>query len=182
LTFSFCDIGDISNPSTTVIPRNYGRGPGFFSVNLNFNKTVGFGKSRTQVAGTIDGQAPSSAGEGANRRNNGGGRQGGGGGRGGRGNGGFGGGGGGRGGLGGGGGGFGGSDKPYNLTFGLQIRNLFNRTNFGTPVGNLSSNRFGQYTSIISGGFGGFGGGGFGGGGGDSAANRRVELTMRFNF
>jgi hypothetical protein len=81
-----------------------------------------------------------------------------------------------------GGGGFGGSDKPYNLTFGLQIRNLFNRTNFGTPVGNLSSNRFGQYTSIISGGFGGFGGGGFGGGGGDSAANRRVELTMRFNF
>lgn len=173
LTFSFCDIGDISNPSTTVIPRNYGRGPSFFGVNLNFNKTVGFGKSRTPVARTIDGQAPSSAGEGANRPNNGGGRRGGGGGRGG----GFGG----RGGRGG-GGGFGGSDKPYNLTFGLQINNLFNRTNFGTPVGNLSSNRFGQYTSIVGGGFGGFGGGGGGFGGGGGAANRRIELTMRFNF
>lgn len=168
LTFSFCDIGDIQNPPTTVIPRNYGRGPSFFAVNLNFNKTIGFGRSRTQVVRTVDGQAPSSAGEGANRPNNRAERQG-------RGGGGFGGGGGGFG-----GGGFGGgSDKPYNLTFGLQINNLFNRANFGTPVGNLSSDRFGQYTSIV-GGFGGFGGGGFGGGGG--AANRRVELTMRFNF
>ncbi|MEJ7699565.1 MAG: TonB-dependent receptor [Pyrinomonadaceae bacterium] len=180
LTYAFCDIGDISNPSTTVIPRNYGRGPGFFAVNLNFYKTVGFGRSRTQVARTVDGQAPSSAGEGANRPNNAGGRRGDGGGRGGsgggRGGGGFG------GGFGGGGGGFGGSDKPYNLTFGLQINNLFNRANFGTPVGNLSSDRFGQYTSIVSGGFGGFGGGGGGFGGGGGAANRRIELTMRFNF
>jgi hypothetical protein len=46
----------------------------------------------------------------------------------------------------------------------------------------LSSDRFGQYTSIVSGGFGGFGGGGGGFGGGGGAANRRIELTMRFNF
>lgn len=174
LTFAFCDTGDIANPATTIIPRNYGRGPGFIAVNLNFTKTVGFGRSRTQVARTVDGQAPSAAGEGANRGNNpGGGRQGGGG-RGGRGGGMMGG--------GFGGGGFGGSDKPYNLTFGVQISNLFNRTNFGSPVGNLSSDRFGQYTSTVGGGFGGFGGGGGGFGGGGSGANRRIDLTMRFNF
>lgn len=159
LVNSFCDNG-VSN-STAIIPRNYGRGPGSLSVNLNFNKTIGFGKSKNPVARTTDGQAPSSAGEGANRPNNpGGGRPGGGehgsGNRG--------------GGFGGfGGGGFGG-DKPYNLTFGLQISNLFNRVNFGTPVSNLSSSRFGQYVST-SGGF-----------GGNGTANRRVDLTMRFSF
>lgn len=177
LTNSFCDIGGISNPSTTIIPRNYGRGTNFFSVNLNFSKTIGFGGSKNVVAQTTDGQAPSAAGEGANRPANAGGGNRGGGGRGGYGGGGNRGGGGGFGG-GFGGGGFGGSDKPYNLTFGLQISNLFNRTNFGQPVGNLSSTFFGQPTSIVSGGFGGFGG--FGGGNG--AANRRVNLTMRFSF
>ena len=169
LTFSFCDIGNVSNPSTTVIPRNYGRAPGFFGVNLNFYKTVGFGKSRTKIARKTDGQATSSAGEGANRANNGGGRGGDGGFRGGEG--------GGRGGFGGGGGGFGGGDKPYNVTFGVQISNLFNRVNFAAPVGNLSSNRFGQYTSIVGGSF-----GGFGGFGGNGTANRRIDLSMRFSF
>lgn len=185
INFSFCDTNGDSDLSA-VIPRNYGRGPSFFTVNLNFSKTVGFGKSRNQVARTTDGQAPSAAGEGANRPNNeGGGRRGGGGNRGG----GAGGGRGGRGGFGGVGGGggsapFGGaSDKPYNLTFGLQINNLFNRANFNAPVGNLSSRNFGRFTSIAGGGFGGFGGGGGGGGfGGGGAANRRVDLTMRFSF
>ncbi|MDQ6785785.1 MAG: carboxypeptidase regulatory-like domain-containing protein [Acidobacteriota bacterium] len=172
LTNSFCDISGISN-TAAVIPRNYGRGPSFFSVNLNFTKTVGFGKSRAQVARRTDRQAPSSAGEGANRPNNNDG-----GGRGGRPNAGLGGEGRREGGGGFGGGAFGGaSDKPYNLTFGLQISNLFNRANFNAPVGNLNSNRFGQFTSIVGGGF-----GGFGGFGGNGAANRRVDLTMRFSF
>ncbi len=165
LTFSFCNTGNIAD-SSAVIPRNFGRGPSFFAVNMNFTKTVGFGKSKSQLAKNTDGQAASSAGEGANRPNNGGGR---GGERGG----------GGRGGAGGGfGGGFGGrSDKPYNLTFGLQISNLFNRVNLAAPIGNLNSNRFGQSTSIVGGGF-----GGFGGGGGNGTANRRIDLTMRFSF
>ncbi len=172
LSYAFCDISGISNPSTTIIPRNYGRGPGFLSVNLNFFKTIGFGKSKTQVAANTDGQAPSAAGEGANRGNNRGARRGGGGAaRGGAVGGGFPGGGGHGGGFG------GGTDKPYNLTLGLQISNLFNRVNFNAPVGNLSSSRFGQYTSIVSGVF-----GGFGGFGGNGTANRRVELSMRFNF
>ncbi len=170
LSFSFCDNANVSDPSK-VIPRNYGRGPGFFAVNLNFTKTIGFGASRNQVARTTNGQAASSAGEGANRPVNGGGGGrggdggGGGGGRGGPGGGGFGG--------GGGGGGFGGSDKPYNLTIGLQVNNLFNRVNFAAPVGNISSNRFGQFTSIVGSGF---------GGGGNGTANRRVDLTLRFSF
>jgi hypothetical protein len=171
LTNSFCDIGGISDASA-IIPRNYGRGPSFFAVNLNFNKTIGFGKSKTQVARNTDEQAPSAAGEGANRsRGGGGGRDGGfgGGNRGGRDSGG-------RGGFG--GGGFGGSDKPYNLTFGLVISNLFNRANFNAPVGNLNSPFFGESTSIVGGGYGGFGGGG----GGTGAANRRVDLSMRFSF
>jgi hypothetical protein len=76
------------------------------------------------------------------------------------------------------GGGGGNERKPYNLNVGLNFNNLFNNVNFGTPVGNLTSSRFGQSTSI-AGGFGGFGGGGGGGGG---SANRRIELQMRFSW
>ena len=70
--------------------------------------------------------------------------------------------------------------KPYNLNISVNVQNLFNNVNFGTPIGNLNSGRFGQSTST-TGGFGGFGGGG-GGGGGASAANRRVELQARFSW
>lgn len=179
LTASFCNNIDLSNPSA-FIPRNYGRSPGFFTVNMNLSRTFGFGKSRAQIARAVDGQAQSAAGEGANRPNSN--APAGGGGRGGNR-----GGGGGRGGQGGGPGGFGsgqfgtGSDKPYNLTVGLNVSNLFNRANFNAPVGNINSPLFGQFTSISGGGFGGFGGGG-GGGFGGGAANRRVDLSLRFSF
>ena len=78
--------------------------------------------------------------------------------------------------IGGGGGGFGGGggNSPYNLTLGIQFSNLFNTVNLGTPVGSLSSSRFGQSTST-AGGFGPFGGGG-------NSGNRRVELQMRFSW
>ncbi len=173
LTNSFCNTSGVSNPDTTIIPRNYGRGPGFFSVNLNVNRTFGFGASKTTAA-TNQGGQQTEQGSGRPGGGNRGGGAGGGGGNRGEG-GGFGSG---RGGAGGGFGG-GGSDKPYNLTLGLQISNLFNRNNPGTPVGNLSSDRFGQSIST-AGGFGFFGGGG--GGGGGNAGNRRVELQMRFSF
>jgi hypothetical protein len=48
--------------------------------------------------------------------------------------------------------------------------------NFGTPIGNIASSRFGQSTST-AGGFGGFGGGGGGG-----SSNRRIELQARFSW
>lgn len=161
---SYCSIGD-QDPNA-IIPRNYAQGPTFFSVNLRIGKNFGFGGSGATVA--QDGQQPGvGGGQGGGVR--GGGIPGaGGGGRGGRGGGA---GGGGRGGF----GGFGGGErKPYNLNVGVNFNNLFNNVNFGTPIGSLSSSRFGQSTSI-SGGFGGFGGGG-------GAANRRVELQMRFSW
>jgi hypothetical protein len=135
------DLGD------TIIPRNYGRGPGFFGVNLRITKEFGFG-------GGGEGAAAASQG---------------------------GGGGGGRGGInspfGGGGQGRGGNDEEesrYKLEFGAQIRNLFNRTNRGTPVGNLRSPFFGESVSLA---------GGFGGGGGNQAAgNRRIEFEIQFSF
>jgi hypothetical protein len=167
LSYSFCDIGGVSNPNN-IIPRNYGRGPAFFAVNMSVNRTFGFGKSRNQVAAQQGGQPGAGApGQGGNIP----GRSGRGGGP----------------GMGGGGrvmmGGFGGggSDKPYNLTVGLQFNNLLNRTNLGTPIGNMSSDRFGQSIST-AGGFGFFGGGGGGFFGGGNAANRRVELQLRFSF
>ena len=149
-------------PGQTIIPRNFGRGPGFFTVNLRASKTFGFGEA---AAGRGAG-----AGGGGGRRGGGGG-----GGRGGRG--------GGRGGFGGGGGGgesFGGegSESRYNLTFSVNVQNLFNNPSLGPPVGNLSSPFFGQ---SISGG-GRFGAGRGGGGGGQNAGSRRIDLQLRFTF
>jgi len=160
ITASYCDVA--GHDPNAIIPRNYGQAPSYFSVNMRLSKNFGFGKS-------ID--------NGATAGQQGGGRRGGGGGipgiggRGGRGGGG--------GGFGGRGGFFGGSDnrKPYNLNVGINVSNLFNNVNFGSPIGNLASGRFGQSISTYAG-FGGFGG--FGGGAG--TANRRVELQLRFNW
>ena len=165
LTNSFCDVSDVSDLNQ-IIPRNYGRGANFFGANLNLTKTFSFGGSRrnTAAANTPNqGQTGAAAG----------GRNAGipgvaGGGRGGRG-------GGGRGGAGGGGffGQGGGEQQPYNLTFGVQISNLFNRTNLGNPINNISSPRFGDYNSVARFGF---------GGGGSNAGNRQVQMQVRFSF
>ncbi len=151
-------------PGFSIIPRNYGRAPGFYSVNMRVSKNIGFGEV-----------AASRAGAGA-----GGGRRGGGGGGGRRGGGGGGRGGGGRGGGGGGGESFGGGDGPeyrYNMTLSLNVQNLFNHPSLGAPVGNLNSPFFGQ--SVGSGGR--FGAGG-GGGGGQGGGSRRIDLQLRFSF
>ena len=145
------DAGD------TIIPRNFGRGPEFFNVNLRMAKTFSFGSKGDSGSGN---------------GNRGGGGGGGGGGQRGGGGGPFGGGGGG----GGGGQRGGGSEEGrYSLEFAVQIRNILNTTNFGTPVGNLRSPFFGMSTSTA-------GGFGFGGGGGGQAGNRRVEFEVRFSF
>jgi Carboxypeptidase regulatory-like domain len=150
-------------PGQELIPRNYGEGPSFFTVNLGLSKTFGFGSRRDSVvrASGQDGSGPG-AGAGRGGFGGGGGRRGGG----------FGGGGG-RGGRSGGGGGAS-SDSRYNLTFSFQVQNLLNNTNEGTPVGNLSSQLFGESLSTA---------GGFGGGGGNPAAgNRRITAQVRFSF
>jgi hypothetical protein len=141
LTTSWCDVSGFD--PNAIIPRNFGQSSSYFSVNLRASKNFGFGSSGASSAAGSPGA--------------------GGGGRGGRG---------GMGGMRGGGfGGFGGGErKPYNLNLGISVENLFNTVNFGSPVGSLSSNRFGEFIST---------GGGFRGGG---SANRRVELSARFSW
>jgi len=163
LSADWCDISGISNPESTIIPRNYGKGPGTVSVNLNLSKTFGFGgKKQDATSSASGGNAP--------RAGDGGGQRPGGGGGGNRGGGGPMMGGGGMGGM------FGGGDNrnPYNLTFGVNIQNLLNNVNLNSPVGSLTSPSFGRSRST-GGGFGGFGGGG-------GSANRRIDLSVRFNW
>ncbi len=158
ITSSFCDIG--SNDPSAIIPRNYGVGPSFFSVNMRIGRTFGFGGKKAPVE--APGQGSGGPGGGPIRM---------------VGPGGPGGGGGGHRGFGGGGGGSGNDGQnPYSLNIGVNITNLFNNVNFANPIGSLTSSRFGQSTST-NGGFGGFGG--FGGG---TGPNRRVELQARFSW
>jgi hypothetical protein len=159
-TASYCDTTG-RDPNSTI-PRNYGRGPSFVNVNLNLSRTFGWGGERS-TSGQNTQQGPQGGGDG--NRGGGGGNRGGGGGVVNVG------GGGGMGGMFGGGGG--GGNNPYNLTLGLQFSNLFNTANLGSPVGQLSSSRFGQSIST-AGGFGPFGGGGGG--------SRRIELQARFSW
>ncbi|MBS1877739.1 MAG: TonB-dependent receptor [Acidobacteria bacterium] len=142
----------------TLIPYNYGEGPGQFSVNMRLSRTWGWGEKKG--SGSMD----------SGRGMGGPGGPGGGGPRGGRGGGGFAGGMGGFGGFGG-----GSTGKRYNLTFTASARNLFNHVNYGAPNGVLSSPFFGESTSLSGGGPGGFGGG-------SAAGNRKVEFQLRFQF
>jgi hypothetical protein len=63
------------------------------------------------------------------------------------------------------------TEKPYNLTFLVSVRNLLNRVNPAKPVGNLTSPIFGSATSLA-----------------DAyapapeAGNRRVEVQWRLKF
>ena len=145
----------------SVIPRNFGDGPGFVVVNLRLSKTISFGRQR---------DAGPTGGEGG-----GGGGRGGRGGRGGGAGGGFGG----RGGYGGGRGGPEGGDEGgggggRGLTLSISAQNVLNHVNPAAPVGNLSSPFFGQSLSSA---------GGFGfGPGGVTAGNRRIELLARLSF
>jgi hypothetical protein len=138
-----------------MIPRNYGDGPGSFSVNMRVSRTFGFGPSRGGSAGA----SSSGGGERGGGRSRGG--SGGGGGM-----------------RMGGGGGMRGmfdgpsSDHRYNLTISVSARNLFNRVNPGQPIGNLSSPLFGVSNSL-GGGYGPFGA---------TANNRRIDFQARFSF
>ncbi len=162
--FGDFDIDPIAGQ--TIIPKNYGRNPATYNINLNIGRTFGFGgKKATQPTQPTNGQTGGrqpSAGGGIPGMGGipGGGRDGGGGNRG--------------GGMGGMFGGGGDASKPYNLSLGINIQNLLNTNNQGARVGNLSSTVFGKSTST-AGGFGPFSGGG-------GSANRRIEMQLRFSF
>ena len=194
---SFAPVGvDCNNPAANIvctpfgnfnlrpatgealIPRNFGQGPGFASINMRISKTWNFGTIHSSSAANQ--KAPDSQTARGGR-----------GGRGGAGGGvpripgGAGGprGGGGLAALGGPPSGGGAEAKRYSMVFSLNFQNVLNHVNLGTPVGNLSSPFFGQSLSL-NGGFGGFGGPGGGGapGGGSGAGNRKVTAQVRFNF
>jgi hypothetical protein len=138
-------------PGDTIIPRNYGRGPGQFTVNMRLSRTFGFGSRKEESSGDW---RPLMGG-------------------------------GGRGGgppmgmAGGHGRGMGGifgdtaTGKRFNVTLGITAHNLLNFVNLSPPVGNLSSPLFGQSLSL---------GGGFGPMGASAAANRRIDMQLRFTF
>jgi hypothetical protein len=162
-----------------LVPRNYLTMPGLFSVNMRVERIFGFGgHPKTALANQPQGGMPSAGVMGMA------GGGGGGGGRGGPGGGGGFGGPGGGGPPGGGGGGpmgmFGGANEhPYNVTFSLNVENVFNHLNPGGYQGVITSPYFLQATSVNTG----FGGGGPGGfGGGNAADNRRIQMSVRFSF
>jgi Carboxypeptidase regulatory-like domain len=122
------------SPGQTIIPRNFGRGPGYFSVNPSMSKTFKFGKAIEPKApppgapkttdATKDQKPPAKPPV----------------------------------------------QRPYALMFSVNVANIFNRTNKGNPVGNMSSPFFLKSPSgsnIFSGG---------------SAGNRVVTLRVRFSF
>ena len=151
-----------------LVPRNYLTMAGLISINMRIYRTFGFGPRRADLSGAN--AAPGGGGRGPGGGGFGGGGRGGGGG----------------GGMrmspaGGRGGGSGGnSDRRYSITVGANIINALNHNNPGGYQGLLTSNQFGQATSVNTG----FGGGGPGGGfgGGSVANNRRIDLSIRFNF
>jgi hypothetical protein len=117
-------------PGETILPRNFGRGPGSISFNARLSKTFGFGAMREGSGG-----GGGFGGDGGGRRGGGGPLFGGGG----------------MGGM------FGGPSTPhrYNLTVSIQARNLLNHNNPGPIIGTLTSPLFSQANSISGGGFGG---------------------------
>lgn len=140
------------------IPVNYLTGPAHFTLNLRLAKTFGFGPETGSAAG--QGGGPGGAPGGGLGGGPGGGPRGGGGGGGyGR-------------GPGGGGGLFGGlaTTHRYNLTFSVNARNVLNKVNAATPIGSLTSPKFGQSIDLAKGPF------------SSAAANRKIELQALFSF
>ncbi len=119
----------IPRAGETIIPRNYGDGPSFFSINLRASKTWGFGEKTRGASGGPGGGGPGGFGGGGF------GRPGGGGGRGGPGGGMF---------------GDSSSGRKYSLTLNVQARNLFNTVNYANPIGVITSPLFGTSNQLAN--------------------------------
>lgn len=151
----FGDFDLNPKPGQALIPRNYGLGPRFFSINLGISRSFAFGDlpipaaapsqaSGAAPAATAAASQATTAKPAANSANN----------------------------------------KPssapkpekrYSMTFSVNIQNLLNKTNLSQPIGNLSSPSFGESTSTA-------GSFGFGPGGSAAAGNRRIQVQLRFSF
>jgi hypothetical protein len=136
--------------SYPLAPINYGTGPSHFVLNLRLTKTFGFGAKTKGATGNPGG--PGGPGGG------GGGPRGGGGGP--------------RGPLFGGGPTMSGpsSDRRYNLTLGVNVRNVFNKVNVGNPSGVLGSRFFDVPNGLQGGPF------------STNSAPRRIDVQATFSF
>jgi hypothetical protein len=145
-TYIYCTpLGtfDASAATGKLLPINYGTGPGHFVINLRLTKTFGFGPSTKAATG---GQGPGGPGGHGPRGSL----------------------------FGGGGGGFSmtsNSERRYNLSLGVSVRNAFNNVNVSNPNSVVGSRLFGVSNSLV--------GGPFSPG---SAANRRLDLIAIFSF
>ncbi len=141
----------IPTPGTsyTPIPVNYCTGPGLFTMNLRATKAFGIGPKIESAGEQRGGGGPGGPGPGGP-----GGPRGGGG----------------RGGPGGGFGGGASTGHKYSLLLGAQLQNVFNRADYSTPVGTLSSPNFGRSLQLAGGPF------------TSNSAVQRLQLTASFNF
>jgi hypothetical protein len=166
-----------TNPAAVVtgnnlVPRNYLTMAPLFSLNLRVYRVFGFGeRGNRAVPGDMGGRGPGGPGGGGGFGGPGGGMR--------------------MGPMGGGGrGGFGGSttEHRFNLTLAVSFTNILNHLNPGGYQGVLTSNQFGQPTSVNTGFGGGLGFTAAGGPGGPAgpmgsvANNRRIEFSTRFTF
>jgi carboxypeptidase family protein len=145
---SFDTRPDLAATPERIIPINYGEGPAHAVLNLRFTKTFGFGPKTKGATGNQDGPGGPRGGGGH-------------------------GGGGPRGPLFGGGPTMSGpsSDRRYNLTLGINVRNVFNKVNLGNPSGVVGSRFFDAPNSLQ--------GGPFSQG---NASVRRMDLQATFSF
>jgi hypothetical protein len=147
----------------TIVPVNYGTGPGQFSTNLRVSKSFGIGpkveRSASGNNGGPGGGGPPPGGGGPGGGPGGGGPPGGG--------------------LGPGGlsGSRGGppqlgspATRRYTLSFNVNAHNLFNNVNLAQPVGVVTSSMFDKSTALSGGFF------------SSQSSNRSIDLQMNFSF
>ena len=145
-----CHYNLSPGPNDPRIPINSLTGPTLFTLNLRVSKTFGLGRETGGGTGSPGGGPPGSSSGGHSH----------------------------------GGGGFGRGPGPgmatifgpvttnrrYNLTLSVNARNLLNRVNLASPIGNLSSPSFAQSIDLAKGPF------------SSAAANRKIELQATFTF
>ena len=137
-----------ASAGTPLLPINYAVGPSHFTLNLRLTKTFGLG-SKLKEGSNTQGGGPGGPGGGGHR-----------------------GGGGPRGPLFGGGPSMSGpsTDRRYNLTLAVNVRNVFNKVNAANPSGVLGSSFFGVSNSLQGGPF------------STGSAVRRIDLQATFSF
>jgi hypothetical protein len=138
---------DASGATGKLLPINWGTGPSHFVLHLRLTKTIGIGPKTKNTNNQGAGQGGPGGGRGGDRH---GGPL-----------------------FGGGGGGMNmssNSDRRYNLTLGVGVRNVFNNVNLSNPGGTLGSSLFNVSNSLQGGPF------------STSSANRRIDLQASFSF